>query len=92
MDRDEDTRKHHLIPFLRGKLIGEITGEMVDRYIAQRRDEGAALGTIQRELVCLKHMLNLARRSGVEIYNGTIDLLITYQFSLTEPNKIRYFG
>ncbi len=64
VDRDEDSLELHLIPFFRGKKLGEITAEMVDRYIAHRRSGGAALGTIQRELVCLKHLLNLARRWG----------------------------
>lgn len=37
----------------------------VDRYIAQRRDEGASENTISKELVTLRAALKLARRRGI---------------------------
>jgi integrase len=57
-------RFDHLDKFFRGcKLVG-ITGDVIVRYISRRQGEGAANGTINRELGVLMKMLNLAYENG----------------------------
>src|SRR6185295_5499326 len=40
-----------------------VTTDRVKNYVATRREEGAANGTINRELACLKRMFKLALQS-----------------------------
>lgn len=42
------------------KLLTELTGRDVERYLAERQEEGRTPGTINRELCCLKNMLRKA--------------------------------
>jgi len=42
------------------KLLGEITRRDVERYLAERKEEGKTPATMNRELCCLKNMLRKA--------------------------------
>ena len=50
----------HLAAYFRGLKAASITTERVRGYIAKRREQGTANGTINRELSCLKRMFRLA--------------------------------
>lgn len=52
----------HLMPFFKGLPATEITTERARAYIARRQQQGAANGTINRELAALKRMFNLASK------------------------------
>ncbi len=52
----------HLEIAFRGCRAVEITSDRIQSYIAQRQAEGAANGTINRELGALKRMFSLARK------------------------------
>ena len=54
----------HLGRFFGGWRAAEITTDKIRTYIARRLDDGAANGTINRELATLKRMFNMAIRSG----------------------------
>lgn len=57
---DVETRwRLHLQPFFGYLLPSQITGDLLDRYVDQRLEKGAANATINRELAALKRMLNL---------------------------------
>lgn len=45
-------------------LLSKLTAEVVDRYISQRRNEGAGDNTVSKELVTLRAALKIARRRG----------------------------
>ena len=47
------------------KLLATLKAYDVDRYISQRRAEGAAENTISKELTALRASLKLARRAGL---------------------------
>ncbi len=53
----------HLRPFFGHKKAHEITTADVKAYIAHRQEEGAKNGSINRELVALKRMFNLAMQA-----------------------------
>lgn len=61
-DRDESSLKA-LAPYFKGKVIQEITPELVERYKAKRKAE-VAPGTVNRELIFLKTMFNKAVEWG----------------------------
>ena len=50
----------HLSTHFKGLRASAITTDRIMAYIAQRREQGAANGTINRELACLKRMFRLA--------------------------------
>ena len=54
--------KLHLHPLFGGLRVPEITTSLVGQYVEKRLGEGAANGTINRELAHLKRMLNLGAR------------------------------
>jgi integrase len=60
--RDAEKRIRHLRPFFKGFRAVDVTTTKVNEYIDQRLEEGAANGTINRELAALKRMLNLGKR------------------------------
>lgn len=68
--------------------LAEITPQAVDKYIEQRRAEGAVDNTIHRELTCLTQMLKLARRAGC--YVGDIAALKPVGFSPKYVPKKRW--
>ena len=52
----------HLLPFFGNCPASRITTTRVKQYISHRMDQGAAHGTINRELAALKRAFNLASR------------------------------
>jgi integrase len=50
--------KHHLIPFFKNHTLGSICETEIGRYKKKRKEDGAAIGTINRELATLSHLLN----------------------------------
>ena len=50
----------HLTPFFKGKPLESIATFDVERYKKFRGEEGAAAGTVNRELAVLSHLLNKA--------------------------------
>ncbi|MCX5835147.1 MAG: tyrosine-type recombinase/integrase [Deltaproteobacteria bacterium] len=61
--RDENSLKH-LSRFFGGKRISDISPFLIEKYKMTRQAEKAAPGTINRELGCLRHMLNIAIKWG----------------------------
>lgn len=59
--RDEQALKH-LLPVLGEHRLGEVTPKLLAAYKAQRRTEGAAPATINKELQVVRHAYNLAER------------------------------
>jgi len=55
---------HHLDKEFGGKKASYITGPRIQAYTERRLAEGAANGTINRELSALRRMFNLAKKSG----------------------------
>ncbi|MBC8460052.1 MAG: site-specific integrase [Deltaproteobacteria bacterium] len=49
-----------LMPYFKGKLIGSIHPFQVEQYKKIRRDGGAAPATVNRDVACLRNMLNKA--------------------------------
>lgn len=64
--KSQDRVKHSLkhLAYFNGYRATEITSSAVDQYILTRVSEGAANATINRELSCLKRMLNLGAKAG----------------------------
>ncbi len=52
----------HLLPVFGEKMLAEVTPSGVAAYKAQRRTDGAAPATINKELQLVRHAFNLARR------------------------------
>ncbi|MXO48922.1 tyrosine-type recombinase/integrase [Erythrobacter vulgaris] len=50
--------ERRLSPFFRGQRIDSLTDFSISAYVRQRKDHGAALATINRELATLSHFLN----------------------------------
>ena len=59
--RDGSSLKH-LVPVLGEKVLSEITPKSLVAYRTQRRTEGAAPATINKELQLVRHAFNLAMR------------------------------
>jgi len=53
---------NHLREFFEGMRIPQITTPKINQYIEMRLEEGAANGTINRELAALKRLLNIGAR------------------------------
>jgi hypothetical protein len=51
----------HLKPFFGSLRAPEVTSDLLNKYVDRRQDQGAANGTINRELAALKRMFNLGR-------------------------------
>jgi integrase len=63
IDRVQYSLKH-LDAFFCGYSVTEITSDSTNQYILNRVNEGAANATLNRELACLKRMLNLGLKYG----------------------------
>jgi hypothetical protein len=59
-----EARLKHLDPFFAPRRVANISGADATRYVAARQGEGAANGTINRELAVLGRMLRLAYEHG----------------------------
>lgn len=55
--------KLHLKPFFAALRAGDVTSREIDKYVDQRQRDGAANGTINRELAALKRMFRLAQQA-----------------------------
>lgn len=62
---DVETRwQLHLQPFLGHVRANNITTPLLSQYVDKRQQENASNATINRELACLKRMMNLGVQSG----------------------------
>ena len=76
----------HLLPILGSNTIAAgITPADVRRYIAQRKDDGASNGTINRELTALKRALHLA------VEDGKLAHTISFKMLKEAPPKSGFF-
>ncbi len=53
-----------LMPFFKGQLIGSINPFQVEQYKKARRDGGASPATVNRDVACLRNMMNIAVNWG----------------------------
>lgn len=65
----------HLEPFFGGRRMAAITTDTIRAYTAQRLEEGAARGTINRELAALKRAFRLAEQAGTVMRRPHIPML-----------------
>jgi integrase len=49
-----------LMPYFKGKLLGAIHPFQVEQYKKARRDGGASPATVNRDVACLRNMMNMA--------------------------------
>ncbi len=73
-DRFEDAVAH-LDGFFLGVRVRDLTADRVTAYVAARKEETAANGTINRELSALKLMLRLGERAGKVVNRPYIGML-----------------
>src|SRR6266567_2191519 len=52
----------HVLPFFGAMIANEVGTDDLDRYVDERRPEGAENATINREIAALKRIYNLARK------------------------------
>lgn len=62
--KSDMTSLGHLVPFFKGKLLQSITPLLIEDY-KQKRKKLVSGATINRELSCMKHMLNIAIGEGI---------------------------
>ena len=67
--------KKHLAPFFGSRRMAQITTADVRHYASTRQKEGAANGTINRELAALRRMFRLAVQAGKLMHGPYIALL-----------------
>ena len=60
-ERDQQALKH-LLPIFGDKCLAEVTPKLLAAYKVQRRTEGAAPATTNKELQVVRHAFNLAER------------------------------
>src|SRR5712691_8300006 len=61
---EAESRLKHLDSFFRGRRVAGVGQTEITAYVVKRQGEGAANGTINRELGVLSRMLRLAYESG----------------------------
>ncbi len=61
---EAERRLAHLDPFFAGRRLASVTPDIVTAYARSRQSEGAANGTINRELATLSKLLRLAYKHG----------------------------
>ncbi len=63
--KDVETRfEKHILPFFGEARASAITTADIRRYVVRRQEEGAANGTINRELTAIKRAFSLAAQAG----------------------------
>jgi integrase len=67
--RVEQILRQHLIPYFKRRPLLALTIDLVDDYKRQRFTDGAAAGTIIKEIRTLKALLNHAVETGVITHN-----------------------
>jgi hypothetical protein len=65
----------HLDPFFQGRRLASLDGALVTEYVLHRQGEGAANGTVNRELGLLSRMLRLAAEHNKVLRLPTIHKL-----------------
>ena len=83
--RDDVILKLNLAPEFTGKYLDEITAECIERYKIARLHE-VKPATVNRELACLRHMLNKAIEWGYLMDNPMKNVAPMK----TEPERVRY--
>lgn len=58
----------HLVPFFKRMVLKDITPRLIEDYKRKRKQEVSGT-TVNRELSCLKHMLNMAIDEGIIVQN-----------------------
>jgi integrase len=67
--------RKHLTPFFAGRRLAGIAPPLIRQYIARRQAAGASNATVNRDLITLKRMFNLAMQSGKLMTRPYIALL-----------------
>jgi len=67
--------RKHLTPFFGERRLASITPPLVRQYVARRQAAGASNATVNRDLITLKRMFNLALQSGKLMTRPYIPLL-----------------
>ena len=67
--------RKHLTPFFGERRLASVTAPFVRQYIAKRQADGASNATINRDLITLKRMFNLAMQGGKLMTRPYIPLL-----------------
>ena len=75
VDDIEDRYRLHLNPVFGSRKAVRVTTAHVNAYIIQRKREGAATGTINRELEAMKRAYNLGLKSGTVLSKPYIPML-----------------
>jgi integrase len=65
----------HLLPFFGGRRLASIDTAAVRAYCEHRQDQGAANGTINRELTVLKRAFKLAEQAGKVLHRPYVPML-----------------
>lgn len=86
--RDKNSQDH-LLPFLGDYRLMEISPKTVEAYKVKRYEEGASPGTINRELVLLKHAFNKALRDWELIRENPIR---TVRLEKEPSGRVRYLA
>lgn len=66
---------HHLLDAFSDWRVIDVQEPAIDRYVADRLDDGAANATINRELAALRRMFNLGKRARLVGRIPTVDML-----------------
>ena len=74
-----------LMPYFKGKLIGSIHPFQVEQYKKARRDGGASPATVNRDVACLRNMMNKAVDWGYLQVNPIAKVKL-----LTEDNEVMW--
>jgi integrase len=73
---DIETRfRLHIIPIFGSRKAAQITTAQLKHYILRRQNEGAATGTINRELEAIRHTFNLAREGRKLLFVPHVPML-----------------
>ena len=79
--RGLDWRWEHLMPVFAHLRADLVTSSRIENYKKERRSEGAALATVQRELAALRRMFRYGRQTGT-VHNVP-------HFGLVKENNVR---
>ena len=74
-----------LMPYFKGKLIGSIHPFQVEQYKKARRDGGVSPATVNRDIACLRNMMNMAVQWGDLQVNPIAKVKL-----LTEDNEVMW--
>ncbi len=75
-----------LLAYFKGKRLMAIKPADIEDYIIQRKNDGVANATVNRELACLKHMYNLAIKWGDATTNPVKEVNLLEE----PPGRTRY--